>query len=266
MREYKNSQMKAIISLTSIVFIKGDKATYFRCEGRMQGGDKEGVLNIFDWAMPELYDYLVNEYCSGKSPVTIPKQDATKSVAENQATLAAFVRANNVLPEGTTEPIFGRLFTKNTESTLGKRLQASDGSDRSTITFVAVGSYNVINGVVDSEPTEARQHPRKILSQLVKSGEENGFWKVIDIDEIDEEVFNEIEEGHNKLSEKYNHRESEQDWSQIDGRDDYVESDDLYEDWVGRNTFDPDATRYGLRNDFTIDVLDGFPDAYWNID
>ncbi|MDY0389072.1 MAG: hypothetical protein RBT65_18515 [Methanolobus sp.] len=96
-------------------------------------------------------------------------------------------------------------------------------------------------------------------------------WCAINLDHfyISEEVIEEIkvsysdfkisEEGVNKLNEKYEQWEGEQ--------EDYEE----YDDYNERESYGKYAGSYaqdveGLSDDFIDDVLDGEPDAYWNID
>src|SRR5690554_957889 len=96
-------------------------------------------------------------------------------------------------------------------------------------------------------------------------------WCAINLDHfyISTEVIEEIkasysnfkisEEGVNKLNEKHEQRETEQ--------EDYG---DYYEDYE-RESYGEYAGSYaqdveGLSDDFINDVLDGEPDAYWNID
>jgi len=86
-------------------------------------------------------------------------------------------------------------------------------------------------------------------------------------DEIIEEIkvikpdFTITEEGKQKLADKYSNLESEQQ------QDDY----DDYDDYDRRESYGQYAGSYaqeveGLSDDFINDVLDGDPDAYWNID
>lgn len=100
-------------------------------------------------------------------------------------------------------------------------------------------------------------------------------WCAINLDHfyISEEVIEEIkvsysdfkisEEGVNKLNEKYEQWEGEQ--------EDYEEEYDDYDDYNERESYGKYAGSYaqdveGLSDDFIDDVLDGEPDAYWNID
>lgn len=100
-------------------------------------------------------------------------------------------------------------------------------------------------------------------------------WCAINLEHfyISEEVIDEIqatysdfkisEEGMNKLNEKYEQWEGEQ--------EDYEEEYDDYDDYNERESFGKYAGSYaqdveGLSDDFIDDVLDGEPDAYWNID
>lgn len=99
-------------------------------------------------------------------------------------------------------------------------------------------------------------------------------WYAINLDHfyISEEVIKEIkvsysdfkisEEGVNKLNEKYEQWEGEQ--------EDYEEYDD-YNDYNETKSYGKYAGSYaqdvvGLSDDFIDEVLDGEPDAYWNID
>ncbi|AGY54606.1 hypothetical protein BRDCF_p1979 [Bacteroidales bacterium CF] len=100
-------------------------------------------------------------------------------------------------------------------------------------------------------------------------------WCAINLDHfyISEEVIEEIkvsnsdfkisEEGVNKLNEKYEQWEGEQ--------EDYDEEYNDYDDYNERESYGKYAGSYaqdveGLSDDFIDDVLDGEPDAYWNID
>lgn len=97
-------------------------------------------------------------------------------------------------------------------------------------------------------------------------------WCAINLDHffISDEVIEEIktivpnfsisEEGTNKLSEKYDEWESkQQDYN--NHHDDYYERES-YGEYAGSYAQDVE----GLSDDFINDVLDGDPDAYWNID
>lgn len=101
-------------------------------------------------------------------------------------------------------------------------------------------------------------------------------WCAINIDHfyISDEIVAEIkeikpdftitEEGKQKLADKYSSWENEKQ------QDDYDDSDD-YDDYDGRESYGQYAGSYaqdveGLSDDFINDVLDGDPDAYWNID
>ena len=100
-------------------------------------------------------------------------------------------------------------------------------------------------------------------------------WCAINLDHfyISEEVIEEIkvsysdfkisEEGVNKLNEKYEQWEGEQ--------EDYEEEYNDYDDYNERESYGKYAGSYaqdveGLSDNFIDEVLDGEPDAYWNID
>lgn len=97
-------------------------------------------------------------------------------------------------------------------------------------------------------------------------------WCAINLDHfyISDEVIEEIksiipdfsisEEGQNKLSEKYETWENQQHNSD-DNDDNYYERES-YGEYAGSYAQDVE----GLSDDFINDVLDGDPDAYWNID
>lgn len=86
-------------------------------------------------------------------------------------------------------------------------------------------------------------------------------------DEIIEEIkvikpdFTITEEGKQKLADNYSNWESER---QQDDYDDYYDYDrrESYGQYAGSYAQDVE----GLSDDFINDVLDGDPDAYWNID
>jgi len=98
-------------------------------------------------------------------------------------------------------------------------------------------------------------------------------WCAINLDHfyISEEIIAEIkvikpdftitEEGKQKLADKYSTWENEQ---QQDDSDDYDDFDrrESYGQYAGSYAQDVE----GLSDDFINDVLDGDPDAYWNID
>lgn len=99
-------------------------------------------------------------------------------------------------------------------------------------------------------------------------------WCAINLDHfyISEEVIEEIkvsysdfkisEEGVNKLNEKYEQWEGEQeDYEEYDDYDDYNETKS-YGKYAGSYAQDVE----GLSDNFIDEVLDGEPDAYWNID
>ena len=86
-------------------------------------------------------------------------------------------------------------------------------------------------------------------------------------DEIIEEIkvikpeFTITEEGKQKLADKYSTWENEQQQDDNDGYDDY-DRRESYGQYAGSYAQDVE----GLSDDFINDVLDGDPDAYWNID
>jgi broad specificity phosphatase PhoE len=98
-------------------------------------------------------------------------------------------------------------------------------------------------------------------------------WCAINLDHfyISDEIIAEIkvikpdftitEEGKQKLADKYSTWENEQ---QQDDNDDYDDYDrrESYGQYAGSYAQDVE----GLSDDFINDVLDGDPDAYWNID
>lgn len=69
------------------------------------------------------------------------------------------------------------------------------------------------------------------------------------------------EEGIKKLNEKYEVWENEQQHDDYDANDDYYHRRESYGGYAGSHAQDE-----GLSDDFINDVLDGDPDAYWNID
>lgn len=86
-------------------------------------------------------------------------------------------------------------------------------------------------------------------------------------DEIIEEIkvikpdFTITEEGKQKLAYNYSNWESEQQQDDYDDYDDY-DRRESYGQYAGSYAQDVE----GLSDDFINDVLDGDPDAYWNID
>ena len=86
-------------------------------------------------------------------------------------------------------------------------------------------------------------------------------------DEIIEEIkaikpdFSITEEGKQKLADKYSTWENEQQQNDYDDYDDY-DRRESYGQYAGSYAQDVE----GLSDDFINDVLDGDPDAYWNID
>ena len=98
-------------------------------------------------------------------------------------------------------------------------------------------------------------------------------WCAINLDHfyISEEIIAEIkvikpdftltEEGNQKLTDKYSTWENEQQQDDYDDNDDY-DRQESYGQYAGSYAQDVE----GLSDDFINDVLDGDPDAYWNID
>jgi hypothetical protein len=98
-------------------------------------------------------------------------------------------------------------------------------------------------------------------------------WCAINLDHfyISDEIIEEIkvikpdfiitEEGKQKLAEKYSNWESEKRQDDYDDFDDY-DRRESYGQYAGSYAQDVE----GLSDDFINDVLDGDPDAYWNID
>lgn len=70
------------------------------------------------------------------------------------------------------------------------------------------------------------------------------------------------EEGKQKLADKYSTWEDEQQQEDYDDYDDYYDRRESYGEYAGSYAQDVE----GLSDDFINDVLDGDPDAYWNID
>lgn len=98
-------------------------------------------------------------------------------------------------------------------------------------------------------------------------------WCAINLDHfyISDEIISEIkvikpdftitEEGKQKLADKYSTWENEQQQDDYDDYDDY-DRRESYGQYAGSYAQDVE----GLSDDFINDVLDGDPDAYWNID
>lgn len=99
-------------------------------------------------------------------------------------------------------------------------------------------------------------------------------WCALNLDHfyISDEVIEEIksvkpdfklsDEGIKKLNDKYENWENEQQQDEYDDNDDYYDRRESYGEYAGSYAQDVE----GLSDDFINDVLDGDPDAYWNID
>ena len=113
----------------------------------------------------------------------------------------------------------------------------------------------------------------KIVKEVLKIQPAYLDWCAINLDHfyISDETITEIkeikpdftisEEGKQKLAEKFSIWENEHQQKDYDDYDDY-DRRESYGQYAGSYAQDVE----GLSDDFINDVLDGDPDAYWNID